>query len=431
METALDAPPALPKVSQDGFGDAQTLSLLHRIGQELSSILDPQELLRRVAEHINCLVDFQVLSLFLWDEEQRKLVNRLNLRFGQIEQHEDCLRLSEGICGAAASMRKSLRIPDVRLDPRFFNCEPEVEIRSELAVPMLLNDRLIGVVNLENVQPNAFNATHERILQTLGPSIAIALENARLYDQLRQREEEFRKDLRMARQVQQGLLPNHSPLIEGLEIGRAYRPAKHLGGDFYDFLNCEGDGFAFAVGDVSGKSTAAALYGSLAIGALRSEVMRTTTCPAELLKRVNMHLLQPGLDSRFLALCAASYDPVQRMLTVANAGLPRPLLAREGSVEHIPAVGLPLGLFQDAEYEQQSLALQPGDSLAIFSDGLHEASDDKEEEFGVERVADILGQCSRCSAQDIADSLLQASLDHSAGGGEREDDRTILVLKLT
>lgn len=425
QESAETSPAVLPRVRE-----AETLALLHEVSQELTSILDTDQLLAQIASKVNGLIDFEIFYLYVWDDDREQLVNRFSRRFGAPWLGEDTLRLGEGVCGTAALKKHAMRVPDVRQEPRFVACDPS--IRSELAVPLLFKGRLIGVVNLESVHPNAFSECDEKVLQTLASSIAISMENARLYNQVHTQQKNLKDDLRMAREVQKGLLPQHSPWMDGLEIGRAYRPARHLGGDFYDFSRCGSETLSVAVGDVSGKSTAAALYGSLAIGVLRAQVIQNPCSPAEILRHMNAHLVQPSLESRFLAISIANYNQRHRALTLANAGLPEPLLVRRGEVEAIPVHGIPLGLFADTRYEERTIVLQKGDVLVLCTDGLHESMNCMDEEFGEKQMSQRLVSLSSLNAQDIANGLLDASRQYSSCSNKLlEDDRTVVVLKVS
>ncbi|HSR53780.1 MAG TPA: GAF domain-containing SpoIIE family protein phosphatase [Acidobacteriota bacterium] len=412
----------------DQYDQALTLSLLHDIGRELSSILGTDPLLKRIAELVGDLIDHQVFSLYLLDAARNQLTRRFVRATGQSSETPKILKVGQGVCGKAAQKRHSIRISDLHRYPRARRAVLDPKVRSLLSAPLVRKESVVGVVNLESHRVDAFSARHEKILGTLASSIAIALENARLYEELSRKERSLENDLRMARRVQKGLLPASVPSLKGLEIGSAYRPCRHLGGDFYDFQRTRSDSLAVAVGDVSGKSTAAALYGSLAIGILRSQITQYHRSPADLLRHVNTHLLRTSLDSRFLALTLASYHAGQRRLTLANAGLPRPLLVRGGRVRELDLAGIPLGLFAGTKYDQQSVDLETGDLVVMATDGIHESCDQEQREFGSllqQRLCELSGH----DAQDIADALLCDSQTHGSSNPDFEDDRTIVVLK--
>jgi sigma-B regulation protein RsbU (phosphoserine phosphatase) len=186
---------------------ASTLSLLYEVSREITSILDREELLRRVAHRVKKLVNYHVFSVMLWNENTQLLESVFGMRYGDAIPSRFTLPLHQGITGISAGERRTIRVADTLNDPRYIQCEAGVVVRSELVVPLLLQDRLIGVLDLESTDPNAFTAEHERMLATLGSYIAIALENARLYEEARESERRLQTDLATAREIQRGLLP--------------------------------------------------------------------------------------------------------------------------------------------------------------------------------------------------------------------------------
>jgi sigma-B regulation protein RsbU (phosphoserine phosphatase) len=339
--------------------------------------------------------------------------------------------LHKGLTGTAAGERRVLRINDVTDDPRYIHCETGVDARSELVVPLLLRDRLVGVLDLESIKPHAFTAEHERMLQTLGSYIAVALENARLYQETRDAQLRLQQDLEMAREIQRGLLPNGAREVPGLDLAAAYVPAHELGGDFYDFLPYGKGRLGFALGDVSGKGTAAALYGSLAIGMLREHVVTHLCPPAEMLATLNGRLHSARFDSRFIAMLFAIYDAPSRKITLANAGGPYPLLVRDGRVQAIRLEGVPLGLIHGTEYDETTVDLEPGDVVLFASDGILESANAAHEEFGSERLTVLLSAVSGGdSAREIVEQIMAATDGHSGAGIPPHDDRTLVVLRV-
>src|SRR5947208_2250228 len=269
---------------------AKTLALLHEVSRELTSILDREELLRRLAERIKRIVDYDVFSVMLWNEQTQLLESVFAMRCNDSIPARTRVPLHKGISGTAAGQRRVLRVHDVNEDPRYIRCETGVDARSEIVVPLLMQDRLIGVLDLESTQPHAFTLEHERMLSTLGSYVAVALENARLYEGALHNERRLRTDLDTAREIQRQLLPTGAREIPGLDLAAAYVPARELGGDFYDFLPYGEGRLAIALGDVSGKGTAAALYGSLAIGTIREIVIDSNCDPACMLALLNQRL---------------------------------------------------------------------------------------------------------------------------------------------
>jgi sigma-B regulation protein RsbU (phosphoserine phosphatase) len=411
---------------------ASTLSLLYEVSREITSILDREELLRRVAHRVKKLVNYHVFSVMLWNENTQLLESVFGMRFGDAIPSRFTLPLHQGITGISAGERRTIRVADTLDDPRYIQCEAGVVVRSELVVPLLLQDRLIGVLDLESTDPNAFTAEHERMLATLGSYIAIALENARLYEGARESERRLQTDLATAREIQRGLLPTGAREVPGLELAAAYAPARELGGDFYDFLPYGQGRLAMALGDVSGKGTAAALFASLAIGIVREHIVEHPCPPAEMLRMLNSRLYSAHFDSRFIATLFSVYDASTRRLTISNGGGPYPLLVRDGAVQSVRVAGIPLGLFPDTQYDEVTLELVPGDTVLFASDGILEAFNADLEEFGADRLDAVLSSVSPDqSAEDIAALILTATDDYSGAGVIPSDDRTLLVLRVT
>ena len=410
---------------------AKTLALLHEVSRELTSILDREELLRRVAERIKKIVDYDVFSVMLWNEQTQLLESVFAMRCNDSIPARIRVPLHKGLSGTAAGQRRVLRVHDVTEDPRYIRCETGVDARSEIVVPLLMKDRLIGVLDLESTQPHAFTLEHERMLSTLGSYVAVAIENARLYEEALQNERRLRTDLDTAREIQRQLLPNGAREIPGLDLAAAYVPARELGGDFYDFLPYGEGRLAIALGDVSGKGTAAALYGSLAIGTIREIVVDRDCDPACMLALLNQRLYNTRLDARFIAMLFGVYDAAHRRLTLANAGSPYPLLLRDGHVVSVRLEGVPLGLLPGTQYDESTLDLLPGDVVVFASDGILESANASDEEFGLQRLSAVLSSIStHDSARDIAERILAETDDHGAGTAPH-DDRTLVVLRVT
>jgi len=410
---------------------AKTLALLHEVSRELTSILDREELLRRLAERIKKIVDYDVFSVMLWNEQTQLLESVFAMRCNDSIPARTRVPLHKGLSGTAAGQRRVLRVHDVNEDPRYIRCETGVDARSEIVVPLLMQDRLIGVLDLESTQPHAFTLEHERMLSTLGSYVAVALENARLYEGALHNERRLRTDLDTAREIQRQLLPTGAREIPGLDLAAAYVPARELGGDFYDFLPYGEGRLAIALGDVSGKGTAAALYGSLAIGTIREIVIDSNCDPACMLALLNQRLHNARLDSRFIAMLFGVYDAASRRLHLSNAGSPYPLLLRDGHVVSVRLEGVPLGLLPGTQYDESVLDLMPGDVVVFASDGILESENASEEEFGLQRLSAVLSAISpQDSARAIAERILAETDDHGAGTAAH-DDRTLVVLRVT
>ena len=405
---------------------ANTLALLNEISRELTSILNLDQLLKRVGDLLLEIIDYQMFSILLLDEGKQKLVHRFSLRFKESVQIKHDIPVGRGLVGAAAEQKKVILAADVSKDPRYIKVNPET--RSELCLPLIYKDHVIGVLDLEHTRRGYFNEDHVRTMGTLAAQLAIAIENARLYERITLEEQRLERDLSMAREVQLHLLPHSLPVLQNAEVAARFNPAHAIGGDLYDFLDYKPPRACIAIGDVSGKGAPAALYAALVSGIVRS-LAPSEPAPAAMLAAVNHSLNQRRLDAQFVVLTCALWDDQQRTMRVANSGLPRPIYCHNGHAHMIEAAGLPLGMFEDVSYEEITIQGSPGDVFVFFSDGIVDASNDKDDQFGRVRIEQVIAKNCNRNAKQIADALFQAAEKFSAGAPVF-DDQTSVVLKV-
>ena len=405
---------------------AKTLLLLNEIARELTSILNLDELLKRVGELLSRLIDFQMFSILLLDPAGETLQHRFSLRFQENIHLKNDIPVSKGIVGYAAEHKQAVLVRDTKKDPRYIETNPET--RSELAVPLIYKDNVIGVLDLEHTKRGFFTDDHQRTITTLAAQIAIAIENARLYEEIARQERRLDRDLAMARELQFRLLPQMRPKLANLEIAAKFSPARAIGGDLYDFLNYSSSRTAIAIGDISGKGAPAAIYAALVSGILRSHAPMEPA-PAEMLAAVNYSLADRRIDGQFVSLIYAVWDDINCTLQVSNSGLPRPVYCRAGKTQVIEATGLPLGLFDDAEYDEFTFQAEPEDIFVFFSDGILDATNKEGDLFGRTRLEKIITECSGNSAESMVKSIFKAAAEHSAGVAAF-DDETVVAIKV-
>jgi sigma-B regulation protein RsbU (phosphoserine phosphatase) len=402
---------------------ARTLLLLNEIARELTSILNLDQLLKRIGELLSRLIDFQMFSILLVDPTGQKLQHRFSLRFQENIQLKHEIPIGRGLVGHAVEHKHAVLVPDVSKDPRYILLNPET--KSELAVPLIYKDTVIGVLDLEHTRRGFFTEDHKRTVMTLAAQVAIAVENARLYEEIARRLE---RDLKLARELQFRLLPATYPKLDNLEVAAKFVPARTIGGDLYDFLQYSLSRIAIVIGDVSGKGAPAAIYAALVSGILRSHAP-IEPGPAEMLSAVNFSLGERRIEAQFVSLIYAVWDDNRRTLQVANSGLPRPVYCAKGRVQLIEATGLPLGLFDEVEYEEFNFKTKPGDLFVFFSDGILDARDAAGDLFGRQRVEEIVAANSGNSAGEVVQAIFQAVTAHT-GGAESFDDETVVAIKV-
>jgi sigma-B regulation protein RsbU (phosphoserine phosphatase) len=404
----------------------ELLALLYDISLEMSSTLEVDELVRKIAAAVKQKIDYHTFSIFLLDEKQGLLRPKFVIRSNERENQKLVLPLGTGLIGTAAKMNTPLRIGDVTLDPRYLNVHTET--RSELVVPLASKGRVVGVVDLESTQPGYFTEYHQRFLMTLASRIASSLVNAELYAQVAENESRLGREMKIAREIQRQLMPDEFPVIPPLQMAVLFKPVAQLGGDLYDWIAYDDGRLAIVIGDVAGKGAPAALYGALSSGVIRTRAGRKYP-PGQMLELVNKTLYQRPIEGQYVAVTYAIYDPKTRTVTLSNSGLPYPLLVRAGQPTFLDVGGIPLGLFPDSQYEETALELQPGDTLVFYSDGVVEMRNDNGEEFGLRRLAETVRQNHDRTAEEIVKSV-SAALADFIGRIRPSDDRTMVVVKM-
>jgi sigma-B regulation protein RsbU (phosphoserine phosphatase) len=401
----------------------RTLTTLTHISREFSSILDLNELLGKIASTMRDLMNYDAFSILEVDHSAKALRHLFSIRYDQ-RVNIDNVPLGKGITGAAAESRDVVRVHDTAKDPRYIASHPD--IRSEVAVPLIAHDKVIGIMDLESDRVGYFSDDHMRTLALLAPQVASSLENARLYAEIAQREKEMEEDLRAARELQRVLIPDANPEIEGLEAAVKLRPAREISGDIYDIFEHRDGQTVIAVGDVSGKGAAAALYGGLMSGLLRTLAPRRRH-PAELMKALNDALIERKVDARYVTLGVLLWDPKTRQIVMTNAGAIPPMVCRGAEILKLRVEGVPIGLLADRDYEEFTFQAQPGDTILLYSDGITDHLNASGTEFGRGRLAQIVRSHCALSAEALIDTIFR-ELDRFSKVAF--DDQSIFVMKV-
>jgi phosphoserine phosphatase RsbU/P len=401
----------------------RTLKTLTHISREFSSILDLNELLSKLASTMRDLINYDAFSILLLDHDAKALRHLFSIRYDK-RVNIDNVPMGKGLTGAAAESREVVRVHDTAKDPRYIASHPD--IRSEVAVPLAVQDRVVGVMDLESDRVGYFTDEHVRTLALLAPQVASSLENARLYQELATRERRMEEDLQAARELQRVLLPDAEPEIVGLEAAVRLRPAREISGDIYEVFEHTDGPTVIAFGDVSGKGAAAALYGGLVSGLLRTLAPRRRS-PVELLKALNEVLIERKVEARYVTLCVLLWDPVTRQIVMANAGALPPMICRGSDILKIRVEGVPLGLLDSREYEEAVFQAQAGDLLVLYSDGITDHLNPSGAEYGRGRLAHAVRTHSRGTSGDLI-SVIFKELDRWSTTAF--DDQTLFVMKV-
>ena len=412
--------------------DAEAFELLAEIGREVAAELDLDELLAKIAQLAKRIIDYRTFGILLLHETTNELEMKVAVKYDETISLPK-IPLGEGLVGYAALHREAVLVPDVSKDPRYIKVVEDV--RSELAIPMLIKDRCVGVFDLESPELDAFAKRDVEILTLLASQAAVAIENARLYEEVSANEARMEKELQFARRVQMALLPTQLPKrVKGVDVAAQFAPARELGGDFHDFLMPESNTLVVALGDVSGKGVPAALYSVFAGELVRGRTFRRRylperSTPGKVLGSINTILHERQLEEYYCTLCYTVFDFKRKTVTVANSGLPYPVRVSGETSGFIELPGVPLGSFIGTEYDEVSYPLHPGDVFVFCSDGVSEAMNERHQEFTPERLLDVVTGARHLSAGQIVQRIVSAVAEHRAGFPPN-DDMTVVAIKI-
>jgi phosphoserine phosphatase RsbU/P len=397
----------------------EDLQQLQKAAQKINSILDLDQLIDKIVNDVARSFGCVEANIYLHDAEHSEMVIA-GVHGCTVHCKGHRLKIgTEGMVGYVASTGQMRYAPDVRKDEYYIGCESPT--MSEVAIPLHVGKRLVGVFTASHPELDAFPRQQLRILQALCDHIAVAVDNATRFQSERALREAMNRDAQEARLIQQALLPKSSPYIPGFVVSGLSVPAGPVGGDWYDFIAFPDGRWGLVLADVSGKGTAAALLMSATRGMLRS--LAEACCgPAEVLTKLNSLLVADFPAGKFVTLVYAVLDPAARMVTFANAGHLHPLLIdREGARFLDVERGLPLGL-SCGDYSESQVALSEGSRLVFYSDGITEAVDARTEEYGLARLAQHAGT-KGASAVSIVDDVRA----FANGMGLRDDASVVFV----
>lgn len=407
------------------------LRTLIEIGHEITSILDLDRLLQAIAPLLGRVINYEFLLVGLIDEEAGEFVWHVEYGYG-VEKCERANRskLSQGVVGRAVRERRTQIVGDVLRDSDYFVTDSwrDQGQRSEIAVPLIYEEKVIGVVALEHRRANAFNEYHARILENIANPLSIALVNARLYAQHVAREQSLEKEILLARDVQRAMLPD-PPNVKGFDIAARLEPALNLSGDFYDYIPLSENRLGLLIGDVSGKGVRAAMGMAAARSLLRSAARRGGG-PSRVVRDANTRLHRDLSANLLLTLVYGVLDTEHKVLQYCNAGHNPPYLVRSsGKLRQLKMGGLLAGAFDKQQYKTESLQLEKGDLLFFYTDGLVEARTSEHGEFGEERVEEFLLAHRHLKAAAIVDAAVKQVREFD-GCEHPQDDLTLLAIKV-
>ncbi|MGH7730105.1 MAG: GAF domain-containing SpoIIE family protein phosphatase [Candidatus Eiseniibacteriota bacterium] len=392
----------------------------------LSATMDLEEVIEAILKSLRQVVHYDAAAIYLLNRKTHalELVNQVGYPPGC----EDAfgLRVGLGIVGWVAKTGDPLIVPDVTRDERYVSARPET--RSELAAPLRIGSRIIGVFNLENDRVDAYHEGHLELVTALAAQAAVAVERARLTRELLDRRR-LEKELAIAREIQASFLPKAPPVVPGFQIAGTTIAHDEVGGDYYDFIPISDTRLGIAIADVSGKGIPAALIMAGFRMSLLAEVRNEFAIRA-VMRKVNSLLHESTASGKFVTVFYGVLDHKNRALIFSNAGHNPPiLLRREGPIEYLAEGGVALGVLPETEYDDRPVALRPGDVLVFYTDGISEAESPSGEHFGVQRIEQLVETMLEQGAAAIMAALV-ARVQEWSGTRGQSDDLTLVVLKV-
>lgn len=400
--------------------------LLFEVGARISSTLDRDMVLELILDNLKKVVGYDAAAIFTVDPDTGSISRHLVRGYDTGSVDRLHLKVGKGLVGRAAELGKPILVPDVREAPDYVNAREQT--RSEINLPVAVEGQVLAVISLASDRLGAYRKKDLKLLQVLGSQAAIAIQNAGLYEEARQKRN-LEHELELAWDIQRALLPRGVPEIAGIEVASYIEPSHSVGGDLYDLVPLGDRRLGVAIGDISGKGTPAAILMASLYASFRS-VTRSSLALPELMRRLNNLLAENVGLGRYATFCYAVIDAERMELRYSNAGHFPPLLLRAGEEpQPLTEGGIVLGYIADSEYREGVVPLRAGDLLLLYTDGLVEAENAEGELFGEERVAEVGTALSERSAREVLDGLREAARSH-CGGCPLQDDLTIVVVRV-
>jgi sigma-B regulation protein RsbU (phosphoserine phosphatase) len=395
------------------------------LSRAISTPLDLDGVIEAIFKSLHQVVDFDAGALYLVNRKTLALEMVREVGYPQNCEQACQLQVGQGIVGWVAKTGEAVIVPDVKNDPRYVAVRTDT--RSELAAPLILNSKTIGVFNLESDLDDAYHEGHLDIVRAFASQAAVAVERARVTRELLERRH-LEKELTIAREIQLSFLPKTAPEIANFDIAGTSRPHDQVGGDYYDFIHVSETRLGIAIADVAGKGIPAALLMAGFRMSLLAEIRNEFAIRA-VMRKVNGLVYESTDRNKFVTAFYSVLDTKNRALIFSNAGHNPPMLfRREGAIEYLVEGGVALGVLPDALYEDRPVALRPGDVLVLYTDGISEAESPSREQFGPRRIEQTVTRLADRSSREILEGLVEDVLAWSGARGPN-DDITLVVLK--
>jgi serine phosphatase RsbU (regulator of sigma subunit) len=409
--------------------------LLREISFKIKDTLDLNVILNHLLDALKSVINYDAAGIFVLNEAiEHPDYYFPGQKIGGVakrgyEEHpvesDEMLREGKGIIGYVINSKQSVIIDDVRKDKRYVIGREQT--LSEIAVPIIKNDKAIGALDVESDRFSAFNHHHLEILQFFADAAAISLEKAILHHQILEKKK-LEEQMQIAKDVQTSLLPSNPPEIEGYDIAGICIPTYEIGGDYYDYIQLDNNNLAIVIADVSGDGIPAALIMSAFRALLHSQI-KADNNPSEIMSVLNQQIPFVSRKRDFISVFYAKLNFKEHTCTYTNCGHNPPLLLRSnGKLELLEQGSAALNILTDAKFNSDSIKLEPGDQIIFYTDGVTEVFSLNSEEYGVERLKNIIRESKVKTASEIVSNIVK-SIESFSGSKLFRDDFTLIVLK--
>jgi sigma-B regulation protein RsbU (phosphoserine phosphatase) len=405
--------------------EALEKDLLYQIGKKLSGSLEVNQVMQEIMDSLKQVIQYDAGGVFLIERKVSEIHSLYTVGYDPLYDSQLKLKIGQGLIGHVASTGEPVIVPDVCKDPRYIDSNPPT--KSEIVVPIKLDNRIIGVINLESEQLDAYSNRALALISAFASQAAISLERARLHERSLEGKK-LQEQLNIAREIQRSFLPPKDPTIQGYDIAGRNISSGQVGGDYYDFIRIVDSHFGIAIGDVSGKGIPAALimasFRASLIAEIRNNYSIRTIC-----RKVNSLLYESLESGNYVTAVYGVLDSRNHIFTFANCGHNPPILIRaNGEVELMHEGGPILGVAKDSAYEERALVINRGEVMVFYTDGVTEVFNDEGQEFGMDRLIGVIKANLTKSAYDIGETIY-GECTRFAGADHFWDDLTMIVIK--
>jgi sigma-B regulation protein RsbU (phosphoserine phosphatase) len=398
---------------------------LYELGKLLSGTLELEKLLQLIVDQVSRLVRVDIAAIYIVNPQDGSIQEIVSKGVPEEYESKLTLKIGQGICGWVAKTGQSVMVNDVSGNSQYIPLRPET--KSEVAVPLISRDKVIGVFNVESDKLNAYSQADLELLETFASQAAVSVERAILYQQSIERKA-LEEELAIARKIQKTFLPEKDPVVAGFDISGLNIPSEAVGGDYYDFIRIVDYQIGIAIGDVSGKGIGAALIMATFRASLKAEI-RNNYAIRTIFGKVNSLLFESIERENYVTSVYGVLDLKNRVFTFSNAGHNAPLLFRtNGEIMELTEGGLALGMFADSKYEERPVYINHGDMLLFYTDGVTEALNEDDEEFGLKRLQEIVKNSSSAASGEIIKNIIQA-VQKYRDPEKPSDDLTMIMVK--